>query len=217
VKDIVIYGNGSAAEIAYYSFTCDSTYNVAAFTVDSQVIKERNLLGLPVVPFEQVLQLFPPDKYQMFVAVGYRNVNKLRADRYYQALDKGYSFVTYISSRAVTLPDLHIGANCFIGANTTIQQSVKIGDNVVVRDNGFIGHNTTIKNHCFIAACAAISGKVTIDEHCLIGINASLRDNIRIGKECIIGAGVSMLRDAGEREVYMSKDAQKLPMTSEQL
>ena len=217
MEDVVIYGNGPVAKTAYYSLTYDSTYKVEAFTVDRQVIEERNLFGLPVVPFDEVVQHLSPDKYKMFVAVGYGKVNKLRADRYCQAMDKGYSFITYVSSRAVTLPDLHIGDNCFIGANTIIQQSVRIGNNVIVRDNSFIGHNTTIKDHCFIAACAAISGKVTIEERCFIGINASLRDDIRVGKECTIGAGVSMLHDAREGEVYMNKNAQKLPLTSEQL
>jgi len=217
MNNIVIYGNSSVASVAYYDLLDDSPYEVAAFTVDREVIGEPNLYGLPVIPFDEIKLRFPPKQFKMLIAVGYKSMNKLRSERYDQAKRKGYSFINYISSKAVICPDMCIGDNCMIGANTVIKTSVEIGNNVIVRDNSFIGHNTTIKDHCFIGGCVAISGNVKVEQYCFLGMNSTLKDSIKIAKECLIGAGVTMLNDTQEKEVYMNKPAQKLPIPSDKL
>ena len=217
VENVIIYGNGPVAKIAYYSLTHDSSHTVRGFTVDREVIAERQLLGLPVVDFDEIERRFPPAEHRMLVAVGYAQTNRLRAERYQQAGEKGYSFVTYISSRAVIAPDVTVGQNGFIGAHAVIQPSVRIGDNVTVRDQTFIGHDTVIEDHCFLAAGVIVASKVTIEAYSLLGMNATVREGIRLGKACVIGAGVTMLQEAQAKEVYMSRNAQKLPLSSDQI
>jgi len=217
VEDVIIYGNGPAAEIAYYNLTHDSSHTVRGFTVDREVIATRECFGLPIVAFDEVEDCFAPAEHRMLVAVGYAQTNRLRAERYQQAREKGYSFVTYVSSHAVLAPDLTVGENCVIGANAVIQPSVRIGDNVTVRDQTFIGHDTIIEDHCFLAAGATVASKVIIEAYSLLGVNATVRDGIRLGQACIIGAGVTMLQDAQAKEVYMSRNAQKLPLSSDQI
>lgn len=217
MNDIVIYGNGSAAKTTYNRLEQDSPYKIKAFTVEREFIKEQDFLGLPVIPFDQVHHRFEPEKFGMFIAVGYAKVNALRARIYRKAKDKGYSFINYISSKAVIWPCLSIGENCIIGANTVIQPSVKIGHNVIIGDNCFIGHDSVIGDHCFIAACAAIAGRVNIEELCFVGLNASVKDGIRLGRKCVIGLGVSIISDVKEDEVYISRNALKAPLRSDQL
>jgi sugar O-acyltransferase (sialic acid O-acetyltransferase NeuD family) len=217
VENVIIYGNGPAAEIAYYSLTHDSSHTVWGFTVDREVIAKHECFGLPIVAFDEVGDCFPPAEHRMLVAIGYAQTNRLRAERCHQAREKGYSFVTYVSSRTVTAPDLVVGENCFIGANAVIQPSVRIGKNVTIRDQAFIGHDTVIEDHCFLAAGVTVAGKVTIEAYSLLGVNATVRDGIRLGQACVIGAGVTMLQDAQAKEVYMSRNAQKLPLSSDQI
>lgn len=217
MENVILYGNGPVAKIAYYNLTHDSSHTVMGFTADREVIAERESFGLPVVDFDEVEHRFPPAEHRMLVAVGYARTNRLRAERYQQAKEKGYSFVTYASSQAVIAPDLTVGENCFIGANTVIQPSVRIGNNVTIRDQAFIGHDTIIEDHCFLAASVTVASKVTIEAYSLLGVNATVRDGVRLGKACIIGAGVTMLQDAQAKEVYMSRNAQKLPLSSDQI
>ena len=160
MNDIIIYGNSSVASISYYNLLDDSSCNVIAFTVDREVIDVENLYGLPVVPFDQVELRFAPHQYKMLIAVGYRDMNKLRAARYDEAKRKGYTLINDISSNARMCSDLSIGDNCMIGANTVIQPNVKIGNNVIIRENCIIGHNADIKDHCFIAGSVIVSGNV---------------------------------------------------------
>ena len=57
----------------------------------------------------------------MFVAVGYAKVNQVRAAIYAKAKARGYSLITYVSSKLVQWGDTKIGDNCFIFENQTIQ------------------------------------------------------------------------------------------------
>jgi UDP-3-O-[3-hydroxymyristoyl] glucosamine N-acyltransferase len=66
-----------------------------------------------------------------------------------------------------------IGADCEIGANTTIDRGA-IGDTVleegVKLDNQIqIGHNCHIGAHTAMAACVGLSGSVIIGKRCMIG------------------------------------------------
>jgi sugar O-acyltransferase (sialic acid O-acetyltransferase NeuD family) len=217
VDSVIIYGNGAVARTAYYCLANDSPYQVAALTVDRAVLSEPRFLGLPVIAFDEIERHFAPGSCRMFIAVGFRDVNQLRAERYRQAKEKGYGFITYVSSRAVTCPDLSIGDNGFIAANVVVQPSVEVGHNVVIRDNTFVGHDTTIGDHCYVGASAVILGGATVEPYCLVGANATIRDGVRLGRASVIGAGVTLLHDAQEKDVYVNKGAQKLPLASDQL
>jgi len=216
VGNVIVYGNGPVARIVYYCLRDDSSYTVRGFTVDSEMIEADEFLGLPLVDFNEVSRHFSPDEHRMFIAVGYLQTNRLRAERYRQAREMGYSCVSYVSSHAAVAPDLVLGENCFVGANVVIQPTVQIGDNVTVRDQSFVGHDTIIGDHCFLAAGATIAGKVTIEPYSLLGVNATVKDGVRVGEGCIIGAGVTLLQDAQAKEVYMSRNAQRLPLSSDE-
>ena len=217
MEKVVVFGNGEIASVAHFYLTHDSPYEVAAFTVDREFMKQERFIELPVVPFDKVEAIYPPDRFKMFVSISYRSVNKLRAEKYYQVKAKGYQLISYISSKATTWPGLVIGDNCFIFENNVIQPFVKIGNDVVLWSGNHIGHHTVIKDHCFIASHVVISGSVTIEPYCFLGVNSTLRDGITIAKECVIGAGALILEDTQEKGVYTGNPAQLLPKSSDEL
>jgi len=95
---IVVLGVGEIADLAHYYFTNDTEHEVVAFTLDKEYIQDSTFKGLPIVDFEDVEKTYPPEDYQMFVAIGYKRVNKAREEKYSQAKGKGYSLESYISS-----------------------------------------------------------------------------------------------------------------------
>ena len=109
MEKIVLFGNASMAKSIYSVLNYDPRYKVVAFTVDREYITEDTLFGLPVVPFTDVESIYPPDEYKMRITVGYVKVNKLRAERYFQAKEMGYQLVSYISSLALISPEVVIG------------------------------------------------------------------------------------------------------------
>jgi len=201
-NEIVIFGAGQIAEVADFYFQHDSAYNVAAFTVDQEFLSAGQFRGRPVVAFEAVESLYPPDSYEFFVALSYSGLNTLRAQKYQAAKSKGYRLVSYVSSKATTFPDFSCGENCFILEDNTIQPFVHIGSNVTLWSGNHIGHHSSIADHCFLASHIVVSGGVSIGEYSFIGVNATLRDHISVGPRCIIGAGALLLSDAEEGGVY---------------
>ena len=101
MKKVVLFGNQAIARTTYYDLCAYSEYEVAGFTVDQDYICTDTLLGLSVVPFEDIADVFPPSDYVMMIAIGYVGVNKLRAERYDQAKALGYQFVNFISPKTV--------------------------------------------------------------------------------------------------------------------
>jgi hypothetical protein len=65
---LIIIGDRPFAEVAYEYFTHDSKYEVVAFSVEQAYLERDTLLGLPVVPFENVEEVHPPDEHSFFVA-----------------------------------------------------------------------------------------------------------------------------------------------------
>lgn len=215
-KKVVIVGAAEMAMMGYFYLSHDSPYEVAAFTVDRNYIREESICGLPVVPFEDIETTYPPGDFEMLVAISFSKQNTTRADKYFQVKAKGYSLIKYVSSKAITWPGLVIGDNSLICEGSVINPFVEIGNNVVIAGS-FIGHHSIVKDHCFLAANAVVLGCATIEPYSVIGANATVLDNVVIGRECMIGAGVTVNRSTGERSVYIDNPAELLPKSSNAL
>lgn len=202
MNKVVIFGVGDFAQVAHVYLTRDSEHDVAGFTVHSTYITSPTLLGLPVVPFEKLASHFSPDEYSMFIAVGFRKLNRARTEIYDICKALGYQLITFVSSKATHWGSIGIGDNCFVFENNIIQPFVTIGNNVIIWCGNHIGHHSRIGNNCFIASHAVIPGHVTIGDNCFIGVNATLRDGITVAPNCIIGAGTLILKDTSPNEVY---------------
>lgn len=210
MKKIIIFGAGDAAELSHYYFTHDSNYQVEAFSVDSNYLPEEKVFcGLPVVPFESITNLYPPEQFALFIALGYSNLNQARKKKFLTAKNLGYELVSYVSSKATILNNHNIGENCFILENNTIQPFVSIGNNVTLWSGNHIGHHSIIQDHCFLASHIVISGRTQIGECCFIGVNATFRDNINIGEKCIIGAGTLILSNIDDNGLYIGSASKR--------
>ena len=214
---LVIFGAGDIARLAHYYFTRDSEHEVAAFTVDQKYIEEDSFLNLPLVAFEDVAKRYPPQHYKMFVAMSYAKMNKLRAEKYYQAEALGYDLVSYVSSRCSLLTEYPVGDNCFILEDNTIQPFVKIGNDVTLWSGNHIGHDATIDDHCFLASHIVVSGHVHIHPYCFIGVNATLRNSIEIAPETLIGAGAIIMKNTEPKGVYLPQRAELSKKKSDEI
>ncbi|MFA7398946.1 MAG: acetyltransferase [Sideroxydans sp.] len=214
-QPLIIFGSGDIAQLAHFYFSTDSEYEVVAFTVDAAYRTDTTFCDLPVIAFEEILNHYPPERCEIFVALSYSKLNAVRKEKYLAAKALGYRIASFISSSATVLNNRCVGENCFIFEDNTIQPFVTIGNNVTLWSGNHIGHHSTIKDHCFIASHVVISGGVVIGEQCFIGVNATLRDHIKIGERCVIGAGVLLLSDAEPEGVYIgtATERAKIPST----
>ena len=217
MKPLVIFGTGDIARLAHYYFTRDAKREVAAFTVDAQFRQGEEYLGLPLLDFEEVEKHFPPSRFEGFVALSYRGMNRLRADKYAAMKERGYSLASYVSSRCSWLIDEPPGDNCFILEDNTVQPFVKIGSDVTLWSGNHIGHDSVIDDHCFISSHVVVSGHCRIGPYCFVGVNATLRNGIALAAETLVGAGAVIMKDTVEKGVYMAPRAELFKKKSDEI
>lgn len=217
MKPLVLFGVGAVARMAHYLWTNDSPREIVACTVDREFLQVETRFGLPVVPFDEVARRYPPGDFDMFVAVGYSRMNHFRAERFHQAKELGYELPSYVSSRAITWPDLVLGENCFVMEDVLLQPFVSIGDNVILWSTCNVGHECVIGDHCFVSSQAVIAGLATVEPYCFIGVNSTIRDGITIARECVIGGGAVIMKSTEPRGVYAAPRAERLAVTSDRL
>ncbi|WP_339847487.1 acetyltransferase [uncultured Dokdonia sp.] len=203
MAEIVIFGTNDLAELAHYYLTSDSKHNVVAFTVHSKYREVNTYKGLPVVDFENLESLYPTSKFSLFAPMIGTKMNSLRESVYNEGKNRGYTFISYVSSRA-TLFENKIGDNCFILENNTIQPFVEIGNNVILWSGNHIGHHSAIGDHVFITSQVVISGHCTIESNCFIGVNATVRDGCHLKKATLIAMGACFTKTSSvENGVYI--------------
>lgn len=210
-KKIIIFGIQDYAELAHYYLTHDSDYEVVAFSVNEEYLPEgRHFLGLPVVAFETVEDIFSPEQFSFFAPMSPRNMNKAREQVYYKIKEKGYKLISYVSSKATVFNNI-IGDNCFILEDNTLQPFTNIGNNVVLWSGNHIGHHGEIKDHVTFTSHVVMSGHCVIGENSFLGVNATIRDMCTIPKGTLIGMAASVTRNIVEEwSVYYGNPAKKL-------
>lgn len=214
---VVVFGTSQWAELAHFYLMHDSPHEVVGFTLDRDYIESPSYKDLPVVPFDEVEQHYPPDQFKMFIPMSFKKMNHVRADKYYDAKNKGYELISYVSSKITKFPGFECGDNCFILEDNTIQPYVKIGSNVVMWSGNHIGHHSTIKDHVTITSHVVISGACTIEPFCFFGVNATVREETIVAHDTLVGMSVAILKDTNEFEVYKATPAQPAGFRSDQL
>jgi sugar O-acyltransferase (sialic acid O-acetyltransferase NeuD family) len=209
MSDVVLFGCGRGAEVAYRHLSKDSPHRVCGFAVDAQHKRQDSLRGLPVVAFEEVEKHFPPDRYRMFILLGFQEMNRLRAEKYAAAKRRGYQFINYVASGLFAVEDLQIGDNCFILDKQSINLDVRIGSNVVMWSGNHIGDLSVVEDNVWISSHATLSGNVTVGAGSFIGIGATISNHVRIGEGCYIGANALITKDTPPRGVYLAGDTRR--------
>lgn len=201
-KRLVIVGDSAFAQIAHEYFEADTDYAVVGFSVERAYLKQQGMVGLPIVPFEELESVFDPASHEVYVATVYTQLNRLRTRLANAAKEKGYRLASYISSHAFVWRNVELGEHCFIFEDNTVQPFVKIGNNVVLWSGNHIGHHSIVRDNCFIASHVVISGFCDIGENSFIGVNATLANNVTIGKDNWIGPNAAIMKDTEAGALY---------------
>ena len=209
-KNLIIIGLGETADIAYEYFTYDSEYDVVAFSVNEKFLSSKYYYQLPVVPFEQLEKTYSPDNYDVYVAISYTQLNRVRKMMYDNVKAMGFKCANYISSKAFVWRNVEIGDNCMIMENNVIQHKVKIGNNVILWSGNHIGHLTQIQDHAYISSHVVISGFCKIGESCFLGVNSSFNDSLVIEDDVVTGNGAIVTKNLEKGKVYVGNPAKPL-------
>ena len=211
---VLIFGINDFAELAHYYLTNDSTHEVIAFVVNKKYLPEDKFFkGLPVVEFESVENTFSVKDFQFFAPMAPNKMNKVRESIYNAIKEKGYSMISYISSKA-TLFNNKIGDNCFILENNTLQPFTNIGNNVIMWSGNHIGHHSDIKDHVMFTSHVVLSGHCIVERYCTFGVNATIRDGLTISEGTFVAMGATVIRNTDAWGLYLGNPAVRSPKST---
>jgi len=217
LEKVLIFGVQDFAELAHYYLSTDSHYEVAAFCVNKSFLPVNKIFcGLPVVPFEDVENIYSPSEYSFFAPMSPGKMNKIRENVYNSIQAKGYKMVSYISSKATIFNNL-IGNNCFILENNVIQPFTTIGNNVVLWSGNHIGHHSIIKDHVSFTSHVVLSGHCVVEPNCFLGVNATIRDGITLAEGTFVAMSAAITKSTEPWGVYKGNPARKSDILSKDL
>ena len=211
-KKLIIYGNGLMARMFFFFARLE--FDVAAFTVDRDVLDSKEFEGRPVIPFDTVDKECCPGSHQMITAVGYLEMNRLRARKYEEAKALGYSFATYLHPSVVRHDSVNLGENNVILDHVSIHPYTQLGNSNFICSNTSIGHGCHIHDNCWINSGVTIAGETTVRSNVFLGVNAAIGDDITIEERCYIGANTLITQSTQRDEVYVSGSGQRFPLSS---
>lgn len=216
-KPLVLFGQNELTEVAAFYFETDAGRRIDAFTVDATHVTTSAFCGKPVIPFEDIARRLPPETHDVFVAVGYKGVNRLRQEKCEAVRAMGYVLASYVSSRATVFGNVVYGWNSFILENNTLQPFVRIGNGVTLWSGNHVGHHAIIGDFAFISSHVVISGGVKVGSRTFMGVNATTNDHIEIGERCVIGSGALVTQNLADESVVTAEPGKLSPVPSRRL
>lgn len=209
-RKLFIFGNTDYASWAKDYFDERSDWSVAGFVVDKQYVNSEYFCGLPVIEAPRCVDIYPPEEYFGFVAIGYREMNRIRAEKMHWLKAQGYSLASYIDPSCQRMSTVQIGENCFIMENVVLQPRTQIGDGVCLGSGVCVGHDTAIKACSYIAIGAIIAGAVTIGNNCFVGANSTISNGLNIADYTLIGAGAYITKNTTEYGAYLAEHSKNV-------
>ncbi len=215
MKRAVIFGTGSFGELADLYLRLDGGYDVIAFAATAdQALKQPQFKNRPVLSLDELPKRIDPAEVEVFVAVGYRQMNSLRQDFCGRIKAAGYRLLSYVNSKVKCWPGMELGENVFVFEDNTLQPFTRIGDGVVMWSGNHFGHHSVIENWCFITSHTVISGHCRIGEASFLGVNCTLADGVIVGPRNLIGPGALIQKNTGPDEAWFTERASKFPKAS---
>jgi sugar O-acyltransferase (sialic acid O-acetyltransferase NeuD family) len=204
----VIFGTRNFAALAHYYFEHDSEYSVHAFAVDKEYVRESSLEGLPVVAAEELPTRFPPDQYDVFVAIGIAQINRLRAEKLAVIESLGYTAASFVSSKAAVADNVAIRPNTIIMDNALVQPAVHVGKGCAIFPGTLIGFRSHLGDHCWLVD-ATVGESVRLGSRCFVGVGAIVGPNVMLGESCIVGAGALVLDDGDDFSLFRGAKSER--------
>ena len=214
--NVILFGTGKIAEVAYYYLKNDSKYNIIAFTIEEEYINDTKKFGLPILNYNNIEKEYSPKKYYLFAPCSGTNLNRFRERIYINGKKKGYNFISYISSKA-NVYTKNIGENCMILEDNTIQPYTKIGNNCILWSGNHIGHHSVIEDNVFITSHVVISGMCLVKKYSYLGVNSTLRDNIILAEGTVVGMSASITKNTESNYIYIGIPAKKFKKCDENI
>ena len=191
MAEVVIFGASMAAEVARTYLEAHTEHRIVGFTVDAAYMTSDRFCDLPVVPWDEIDRVFPPDRVELLGPVSYQRMNQIRRDRFLEGKARGYRYTSFVHPDCRVYAD-EIGEHCFILGQTVIEPRARIGSNVIIWGGCYIAHHCVIGDHTFLSGQVGVAGGTHIGECCFLGGKVGVAERLVIGDRCLLSFGTNV-------------------------
>ncbi|MFW5837491.1 MAG: acetyltransferase [Desulfovibrionaceae bacterium] len=169
----------------------------------------KDVLGVPVLGDESLLQDHPPEDVDLVNAVGSVKTMNARREVFERLCGQGYEFAVIRHPGAVVSPHAKLLEGAQVLAGAVVGPGATIGENAIVNTGAVVDHDCDVGAHCHIAPGATLSGGVVVGEESHVGVGASVIQGVRLGRSCLAAAGAVVVRDALDGVTLMGVPARE--------
>ncbi|MAZ01625.1 MAG: hypothetical protein CMN56_00635 [Sneathiella sp.] len=217
MKNVILAGNATTADILNAYLVRDDRYNVVGLTVDDNYVDQGIVSGFDTsIALSQLKDIYSPRDCVIIMAMGYDDLNKTRQSMFRRLKDMGFGIETYVHPDAHLYSEYPLGEGCVVLPSVVIEPHVKVGENTMIWSNTTLAHHCSVASNCWIASGAVISGQARIKDNCFIGVNATIVNDKTVEEYCIIGGGALITKDTKPSSVHLSRSGEELRFSSEE-
>ena len=209
-KNVVLIGNNHFSLLIKKFIQLYADYSVVAFSVNERYKTRESLDGIEVVDFEIIEEKYPPDEYDALIAVGYKQMNKIRQNFYQEAKAKGYKLKNFIHPTSIIETE-NIGEGNIVLENSLLSINAVVGNCNLIWDNVAVRHDVCVGSFNQISGHSSISGFASIGNNCFLGTNCIIEPEIEIADFTLIGAGAHIKAHTDKYGVYVPTKTLKIP------
>lgn len=206
-RELVIYGATSFAELMTRHFEAAGR-RVAAYTVDRELLATASA-ARPLVAFDELVDRWPPDRFDLFVAVGYRRM-RARKTMFERARALGYRLASFVSPTAIVAPGVTLGENVVLLDQVLVEPLSSIGDDVVLWSGVTVCHESRVESHVFASARATLAGRTVVGEGSFLGVGAATINDVKLAPETHLLPGSFAFQDTEPMTRYLGTPARAI-------
>lgn len=216
MKKVLLAGNGITAEILSVYLLKDPRYEIAGLVVGDEFVTLGGVSGYTTVGLSEVVKKFPPDTFQVIMAMGYNDLNRTREVMFNVLKGMGYILETLIHPDAYVYTQIPLGEGSVILPGAVIDPHVELGANTMVWSSVTVAHHSKVGAHCWLATGSVVSGRAKVLDNTFLGVNSTVVNEVTIGAFNIVGAAALITRDTKSHSVYLARSGEALRYSSEE-
>lgn len=181
MKPVLLFGAGDFSSVVRaLALACGrEVVGVIDETIESPEI---------ICSLQKAKDAFPPDRYDIVLAVGYSNLSGR-----WQARERirtaGYRLATLIHPTAHVVDDAAVGEGSLVMAGSIVDINASIGEAGVVWPGVVVNHDSTVGDNTFLSPNCTVCGFVKVGRHCFVGAGAVIADHVVVSDAQFIKAG----------------------------
>ena len=214
-RKTLVFGCGGLAEVMSVHLSRVGR-PVVAFTLEQQHLQLEGFEALPVVAWEEITPMYPPEDHDLVIPLGWSQVNAVRERIYAQAKAMGYGLPGFQAPSASVMSDLPSQSNTIIYTQAMVGTKTRLGENVYISSGTNISHHCVVEDHVFIASGVLTGGNCHIERNAVIGLGAILRSGVRIGQGAFVGMGAVVTLDVEPHTVVVGHPARRISLTPQE-